>query len=69
MSLKRIYIYIRGVHLGLLPQTSLGGTCLPSPSLSLLVLVRLLPWDDLGFHLYIYLFYRACMFNSCWICA
>ena len=44
-----IYIYICGVHLGLLPQTSLGDTCLPY--LSLLVLVRLLPRDDLGLYL------------------
>ena len=36
-----MYVYIYGVCLGLLPQTSLGGTCLPS--LSLLVRVRLLP--------------------------
>ena len=36
-----IYIYICDVHLGLLPQTSSSGTCLPS--LSLPILVRLLP--------------------------
>jgi len=58
-------IYICGVHLGLLPQTSLGGLrLLSSPFLSLLVLVRLLPWGYLGFHLYLYLFYFASMFNS-----
>ena len=62
-----IYIYICGVHLGLLPQTSLGDTCLPS--LSLLVLVRLLPRDDLGLYLSLYLFYHACKFNSRRICA
>ena len=60
-------IYICGVHLGLLPQTSPGGTCLPS--LSLPVLVRLLPQGDLGLYLYLYLFYCACMFNSYRICA
>ena len=27
MSFKRIYLYIYGVHLGLLPQSSLSGTC------------------------------------------
>ena len=64
-ELKRIYIC--GVHLGILPQTSPGGTCFPS--LSLLVLVRLLPRGDLGLYLYLYLFYRACMLNSRRICA
>ena len=64
-ELKRIHIC--GVHLRLLPQTSPGGTCLPSPSL--LVLVRLLPWVNLGLYLYLYLFYCAFMFNSHKICA
>ena len=64
-ELKRIHIC--GVHLGLLPQTSLSGTCFPS--LSLLTLVRLLPRGDLGLYLYLYLFYRAYMFNSYKICA
>ena len=64
-ELKRIYIC--GVHLRLLPQTSPGGTYPPSPSL--LVLVRLLPWVNLGLYLYLYLFYCACMFNSHKICA
>ena len=63
-KLKSIYIY--GVHLELLPQTSLGGTCLPS--LSLPTLVRHLPWVDLGLYLYLYLSYRTCMFNSRRIC-
>ena len=78
MSLKGyIYIYIYvcvcvcvcvcGVHLGLLPQTSLVATCLPSPSLP--VLVRLLPRGDLGLYLYFYLFYCARIFNSYRICA
>ena len=43
MSLKGyiyIYIYICGVHLGLLPQTSLGGLCL---------------WVILVFYLHLYL--------------
>ena len=65
-SYKLKSIYICGVHLGLLPQTSLGGTCLPS--LSLPTLVRHLPWVDLGLYLYLYLFYRTCMFNSRRIC-
>ena len=53
-------IYICGVNLGLLPQTSLCGLrLLSSPSLYLPILMRLLPWGDLG--LYLYLFYRACM--------
>ena len=64
-ELKRIYIC--GVHLRLLPQTSPGGTCLRSPSL--LVLVRLLLWVNLGLYLYLYLFYCAYMFNSHKICA
>ena len=64
-ELKRIYIY--GVHLGLLPQTSPSGTCLLS--LSLLVRVRLLPRGDLGLYLYLYLFYDDYMFNSCRIYA
>ena len=34
------------------------------PSLSLLVLVRLLPQGDLGLYLYFYLFYCAYIFNS-----
>ena len=63
-ELKRIYIC--GVYLGFLPQTSLGGTCLLSPSLP--VLVRLLPRVDLGVCLYPYLFYHAYMFSSCRIC-
>ena len=61
-----IYIYICGVSLECLPQTSSSGTCFPS--LSLPVLVRLLPWGDLGLYLYFYLFYRACMFNFHRIC-
>ena len=39
------------------------------PSLSLPVLVRLLPRGDLGLYLYLYLFYCAYMFNSLGICA
>ena len=68
ISLKGyIYIYIYGVCLRFLPQTSSGGTCLPS--LSLPVRVRLLPRGDLGLYLYLYLFYCVCIFNSCRICA
>ena len=67
-DLKRMYIY--GVHLGLWPQTTLGGLHLiSSPSLSLLVLMRLLPKGDLGLYLYPYLFYYPYMFNSLGICA
>ena len=62
-ELKRIHIC--GVHLRLLPQTSLGGTYLPS----LLILVRLLPHGGLGLYLYLYLFYRACILNVSRICA
>jgi len=65
MSLKRIYIC--GVHLGLLSQTSPNGTCLLSSSLP--ILVRLLPRVDLSLYLYLYLFYCICMFNSRRICA
>ena len=58
-ELKRIYIC--GVHLGLLPQTSLGGLrLLSSSSLSLPILVRVLPRGNLG----LYLFYCGCIFNS-----
>jgi len=60
-ELKRIYIYICGVHLGLFPQTSLGGLCLlSSSSLSLPILLRLLPRGNLG----LYLFYCGCILNS-----
>ena len=49
------------MHLGLLPQTSLGGLrLLSSSSLSLPILVRLLPQGNLG----LYLFYCGCIFNS-----
>ena len=62
-ELKRIYICC--VHQGLLPQTSLGGLhLLSSPSLSLPILVRLLPRGNLG----LYLFYCAYKFNSLGIC-
>ena len=61
-----IYIYICGIHLGLLPQIALGDSSLPS--LSLLVLVNLFSRGDLGLYLYL-LFNYACIFNSRRICA
>ena len=63
---------------GYISMVSIQGSCLKLlrvacasclPSLSLPVLVRLLPRGDLGLYLYLYFFYYACIFNSFWICA
>ena len=66
MSLKG-YIFVVSIWGSCLKFLRVACTfCLPS--LFLFVLVRLLPWDDLGLYLYLYLFYCACIFNSFKIC-
>ena len=56
-------MYFSNIHLGLLPQTSLGDSLLLSFSLlSLPFLVRLLPQVDLSLFLYLYLyFFLSCL--------
>ena len=65
-SLKR-YISLVSIWGSCLKLLRVDNTCLLSPSL--LVLVRLLPRDDLGLYLCLYFFYCAYIFNSLGICA
>ena len=61
-------VSIQGSCLKLLRVACAFRQYLSSPSLSLPVLVRLLPQSDLGLNLYLYLFHCAYIFNSLRIC-